>query len=269
MGNVTGLRSCARRAIRAAALRLFQFPVIGSLLERLKDSLYHLRLPLRGADALRLSTIPLLGRPLTWVNDRLFVNQLLRDVRRLHDVLGGTELVGRYWVWAGMLLGWAREGQLLAHDRDADLALRDEDIPRLLSAVPALERAGFEPYMRLHNNDGRVTEFTFRRHRTKFEFFVFEPVDGMLRYYFYGTLRQDAYGVPAGRQIEVEARIPDQELVAFNFLGRTWLRHADYARELESMYGDWRTPQRDWDNLEDERSAVSRRPWANPARSWE
>jgi hypothetical protein len=269
MGRSPGRGAGARRTFKAVARRLFRVPVFGSSLEHLKDFLYHMRLPLKGDDAKRISRIPLLGRPLAWVNDRLFAHQIVRDLRRLHDGLAGTELAGRYWVWAGMLLGWAREGHLLAHDRDADFALLDEDVPRLLSAVPALGRAGFEPHTRLRNNEGRVTEFTFRRHRTKFEFFVFEPVDGMLRYYFYGMLHDSSYGMPPKRPIEVEARVPDQELVAFNFLGRTWLRHADYERELESLYGDWRTPQRDWDNLRDDQSAVCHRPWVNLDISWD
>ena len=263
-GTSPGRGAGARPAFKAVARRLFRIPVFGRLLEHFKDSLYHLaylRLPLGGADARRMSRIPLLGRPLTWVNDRLFAHQFVADLRRLHDGLAGTELAGRYWVWAGILLGWAREGHLLAHDRDADFALLDEDVPRLLSAVPALGRAGFEPFLRFRNNEGRVTGYTFSRHRTKFEFIVFEPVDGMLRYY--------SYGVPPRPLIEVEARVPDQELVAFNFLGRTWLRHADYERELESIYGDWRTPQRDWDYLQDDQAAVCHRPWVNPDMSWE
>jgi len=272
MGTSPGRGAGAWPAFKAVARRLFRIPFFGKLLEHFKNSLYHLaylRLPLRGADAKRMSRIPLLGRPLTWVNDRLFARQFVADLRRLHDGLAGTELAGRYWVWAGMLLGWAREGHLLSHDRDADFALLDEDVPRLLSAVPALGRAGFEPFLRFHNNEGRVTQYTFRRHRTKFEFIVFEPVDGMLRYYSYGTLRYNSYGLEPESLIEVEARVPDQELVAFNFLGRTWLRHADHERELKSIYGDWRTPQRDWDCLQDDQAAVSHRPWVNPDMSWD
>src|SRR5689334_2771579 len=45
------------------------------------------------------------------------------DLRLLNDVLAATEFGPRYWVWGGMLLGWAREGRLIAHDiGDADFA---------------------------------------------------------------------------------------------------------------------------------------------------
>jgi hypothetical protein len=205
-------------------------------------------------------SIPGLGRIFARVSDRLFARRFIPDLHRLHDVLEETELAGLYWIWAGMLLGWAREGDLLAHDRDADIALLPENLPKLLRAVPALRRAGFHPLQMFRNNEGKVTEVTFCRHTAKFEFFVMEPVDGMLRYY--------VYGYAPDRLIEVEARVSNQELVPFEFLGRTWLRHADYEGELESMYGDWRTPQRAWDYLQDDQAAVSRRTWVNTDMSW-
>ena len=204
--------------------------------------------------------IPGLGRLIERFSDRRFAQRFIPDVQRLHDALEGTELASRYWVWAGLLLGWAREGRPLAHDRDADFALLCEDLPKLLGAVPALRSAGFHPLQMFRNNEGQVTEVTFCRHTAKFEFFVMEPVDEMLRYF--------VYGYPPDRLIEVEALVPDQELVPFEFLGRTWLRHADYERELKSMYGDWHTPQRSWDYLQDDQAAVSRQVWSNTDLSW-
>lgn len=214
----------------------------------------------RGGAYNRLSRTPGLDRAFVRLNDQLFVRQFARDLCRLHDVLSGTDLAGRYWVWSGMLLGWAREGALIAHDRDADFGLVPEDLSRLLRATPALRRAGFQPLHQFRNNEGRVTELMFRRHRAMFDFCVLEPVDGMLRYYVYGWLPEDL--------IEVEAQLPNQELVTFDFLGRTWLRHADYERELEMMYGDWRTPQRDWDCVHDDKAAVCHRPRVNLDTSW-
>jgi len=215
---------------------------------------------LRKVGARHLLELPVLGRALQRVSNRLFVGHLVRDLLELHDLLADTELAGRYWVWSGMLLGWAREGKLLAHDRDADFALLAEDLPRLLRAAPELRRVGFQIHQQFRNNKGQVTEMTFRRHNTNFDFFVMEPVDGMLRYY--------AYGWPPDHLVEIEAQLPDQELVPFEFLGRTWLRHADHERELECMYGDWRTPQLDWDYFQDDGAAVDRRPWINPDTSF-
>lgn len=212
------------------------------------------------AGSRRVTKVPGIGRQVARFSDRRFARRFVADLHRLHDVLEDTELSGRYWVWAGMLLGWAREGDLLAHDRDADFALRSEDLPRLVEAVPALRKAGFRTLHRFRNNAGQLTELTFRRHSAKFEFFVFEPVGDELRYFVYGW--------PPDHLIEVEARVPEQELVPFEFLGRIWLRHADYERELECMYGEWRVPQRNWNYLDDDRATVARSVWINSDISW-
>lgn len=204
--------------------------------------------------------IHVFGRTLASPSNRLFARRFIRDLRQLHDVLAETEISGRYWMWAGMLLGWAREGAPIAHDRDADFAILPEDLPRLINALPALRRAGFKPHLEFHNNEGNVTELALRCHRTKFEFFIFEPVDDMLRYFVYGW--------PPNSLVELEGRIPAQKLVPFEFLGRTWLRHDDFERELTWMYGDWHTPKKDWNYLSDDLAIVSRQVWTNTDTSW-
>ncbi len=204
--------------------------------------------------------VPVLGGPLAHRSDRTFARRFSADLRTLHDALAETELAGRYWVWAGMLLGWAREGRVLRHDRDADFALRREDLPALIDAIPALRRAGFHPLTMYRNNAGQLTELTFCRHTAKFEFFVMDEVDGMLSYY--------VYGYPPDHLVQVEARVSAQSLVPFSFLGRTWLRPAEHERELEAMYGDWRTPHPGWDYLDDDRAAFSREAWTNTDTTW-
>jgi hypothetical protein len=208
-----------------------------------------------------LLRIPVLGPGLQHVV-RSFSGRLMAgDLRRLHDVLADTELDGRYWVWAGLLLGWAREGRLLRHDlRDADFGVLAEDLPRLEAALPALGAAGFRLEERAVANDGRVTFVRFCRrprwHRTVFEFFFFDVVDDQLRYFIHKWL--------ADRPLEVEFRLPRQELVPFAFLGRTWLRHADAELELAANYGDWRTPQQSWSWFRDDRAFHSSRVWTRP-----
>ena len=131
---------------------------------------------LKGAVAQRLFRLPGIGRTIASFANRHFVRQFVPDLQRLHDVLVETDLSGHYWIRAGVLLGWAREGALLAHDRDADFGVRAEDLPRLMNAIPELRRAGFQPLMRFRNNAGQVAELTFIRHGAKFEFFVLAVV---------------------------------------------------------------------------------------------
>ena len=72
------------------------------------------------------------------------MRRFVANLQRLNDALKRTELDGHYWVWSGLLLGWARDGAVLAHDcLDADFAVADRDFHRLVDAVPAIMRAGF------------------------------------------------------------------------------------------------------------------------------
>ena len=208
----------------------------------------------------RVRRTAVLGGVISAASNRLFIRRFIPDLQHLHDLLSTSDLAGHYWMWGGLILGWAREGRVLAHDRDADFAVRVEDVGYLLDAVPTLAKGGFKPHRRYRNSDGQLTELTFRRHRTLFEFFVLDEVGDELRYYVYGW--------PPDNLVEVEARIPRQELVSFDFLGRTWLRHADFERELEALYGDRRTPNEDWSYLENDHAVVARRPWVYRDTSW-
>jgi hypothetical protein len=195
----------------------------------------------------------------TW-NDRLFARQFKKGLARFNDVLEQTELAGRYWVFSGMLLGWAREGDLLPRDRDADFGILPDDVPRLMRAVPKLVEAGFLPHKQFRTNDGKLVELMFLRRRAVYDFSIFFPRDGELQYFMFGW--------PPDQLVEVEKRLPVQNLVRFAFLGRTWLRHEDYVRELELNYGDWRTPHRGWNYLTDGPNMVSSKPWVNTDTSW-
>ncbi len=184
-----------------------------------------------------VSQMPAVGHP---VQRRLFVANL----RRLHDALRGTPIDGRYWVWGGLLIGWAREGRPLAHDlHDVDFAYLDEDHDRFLDSVRALTTAGFGPYRRFSSADGRYVEHVFRRDGVRFEFFRLARRADRWRYSVFT-------GHPAVPS-ELIAEIPAQPRVPFVFLGRQWLKVADHDLELRSIYGDWRTPRTDWIYTED------------------
>jgi hypothetical protein len=172
-----------------------------------------------------------------------FVQRFTADLRDLNDALQHTELQGYYWVWSGLLLGWARDGAILPHDcLDADFGVADRDFHRLVRAVPAIVQAGFRCDRRFVSNNGQVTELTFIRHGARFEFFRMFPAAGHLRYYM--------YNIKLNGVIEVEASLPDQATVPFSFIGRTWLKHEDHELELRSMYGSWETPDPSWSYLD-------------------
>jgi hypothetical protein len=174
------------------------------------------------------------------------------DLRLLHDVLADSALAGRYWVWCGMLLGWAREGRILPGALDADFAFSAADDARFARAVPALLDAGFRRWFCFRNNAGEITEETFIRRGVKYEFFRMTDVGQQYQYYTYG---RDDQG-----PVELVARLARQELEPFEFLGRPWLKSADHEAELEAIYGDWRTPDPTWTYL-NEGTIIGRSRW--------
>jgi hypothetical protein len=58
--------------------------------------------------------------------------------------------------------------------------------------------------------------------------------------------------------------IPALPLEEFHFLGRYWLKPADHEAELTAIYGDWRTPDPDYDYMRGP-AIIERRPW-DPSR---
>jgi hypothetical protein len=173
----------------------------------------------------------------------------MAELRRLNDTLAQTPLAKRYWVRGGMLLGWAREGRILANDTaDADFGFFSDDIGIMISAVPALEGAGFRLYAALRNNHGRLTAFVFHRSGIQFDFLAIERIDGKFCLYAYYD------------DVQVYEETPAQQLVPFEFAGRTWLRVEDVDLELSALYGDWRRPRPDWDYLRDSPALVAVAP---------
>ena len=183
------------------------------------------------------------------VRSKLFV----RDLQLLHDVLDTTPAAGRYWVWSGLLLGWAREGRVLPHDlRDADFAYAASDEAHVLAGLEVLARAGFHRGFALRNNDGVRTEHTLIRHGARFEFFRMDERELEWQYF--------VYGAEGPGQVQLTARLPRRPLEPFEFLDRTWLKVDDHERELAELYGDWRTPRPDWSYLQ-QGGVVAREPW--------
>ena len=189
------------------------------------------------------------------------VERFAADLRDLHDALEPTAIGGRYWVWSGLLLGWAREGAILQHDsQDADFAVLDSDFDRLVRSIPTILAAGFARDRCFVNNAGIVTELTFMRHGARFDFFrMFPEGDRRLRYFMY-SIRWNGI-------LEIEASLPEQDKVPFDFIGRSWLKHRDHELELRSMYGSWEIPDPSWSYL-DGLDVESRRPSRHSHFDW-
>jgi hypothetical protein len=187
-----------------------------------------------------------------------------RRLRRLHDVLAPTTFAHRYWVWSGLLLGWAREGRPLDHDLwDVDFAFLAEDLDHFLAAEPALAAGGFTPRARFCADDGTPWEYRLQRGPTQFEFWVMEPDPARV------TMRYRSFVyAPTNDPLEMlVCELPYQAREQFPFLGRTWRKVADHEAELTAIYGDWRTPDPSWTFL-DSADVVDRQPWSRGRDRW-
>ena len=108
-----------------------------------------------------------------------------KNLKLLNDVLATTELSDKYFLWGGLLLGWAREGRILPWDTDADFFYSSKDRDKFLISVDCLIQAGFKLKERFINNEGRITEYVFFKDDIKFEFFEFDKQEDTLRYWLY------------------------------------------------------------------------------------
>lgn len=161
----------------------------------------------------------------------VLVERFASDLRDLNDALTEAGLVNSYRVFAGLLLGWAREGGIMPHDiLDADIAITDKDFHLMAKAVPILLAAGFKCQRRFVNNDGVLTQIVFTRHGADFDVFRMFPDADRFRYYLYDPTTQ------------FTAYIPVQDTVPFTLVGRTWFKSLDHALELKSIYGSWEIP---------------------------
>ena len=121
----------------------------------------------------------------------------------LHDVLAGTELHRRYWLFGGVVLGIVREGGLMAHDAvDVDFALLASDAWRFEAALPALFAAGFEPMFVFPGGDRPPTSWALRRGSLKFDFMLLEVAGDRFRYKNYALHG----GAPSYRVCEIPAQ---------------------------------------------------------------
>jgi hypothetical protein len=177
--------------------------------------------------------------------------ELARSLMKLNEVLAHTPLAGRYWVWGGMLLGWAREGRLLAGDCDVDFGLFREDLPNFWQSAGIVEKAGFRLNRALTNSSGELTEFIFLRRYLKYEFFV---VDRLPEAYQYWT-----YYPP--KRLEMRCSIPAFKLAPFELFDRIWPKPEDHDVHLTAVYGNWRLPDPDYWYVDNERSIVERTEW--------
>ena len=185
--------------------------------------------------------------------------QVVADLQLLNDVLAASPLAGRYWMFGGMLIGWARDGDLIRGvDEDFDFVFHDADLDRFRYAITDLVRAGFLPRYKFPSVFEPASTLSLVRHGTRFDFFRAQPhgVDSYILYSYHN------YVVSAGGPVRTTHSYRDQPLVPIEYLDRLWLKSQDHDLELTQEYGDWRTPDPGWSGF-NSRNIIAREPWGS------
>ena len=183
--------------------------------------------------------------------------RVVEGMQRLNDVLLETRLADKVWINGGVLLGYVRHGQPLAHDTDVDFSYWDHDAECVDAAMPHLLGAGFRRHARWTNNEGRVTEWSISYRGIRFEFFEMHRCGGKMRWYCYG-------GKPCQ---ELLNEVPLHGLEAIEMAGCRWLKPDDHETYLSALYGDWRTPNPAYCYVSDSRAIIRREIWKG-GRTW-
>ena len=220
----------ARNKVYPAIVKAEQSP-----LEKLHDYLRRTRMRLRRwRKSLRKPT------SLTGTNYR-FAKKMLLDVCQMFN-----ESDIRYMVDQGTLIGIARDGDLLPWDDDVDIALPNDQLPKVQALLPRLKSMGYQirfrymfyPFRAWKEGDLqcikiRTVRWALLRSRFRMDINIKYPDSGQYFWHSMGnTCKTDARHFDDFETIEYDShqlRVP-----------------ADYSEYLSEKYGDWMTPDREY-----------------------
>lgn len=132
---------------------------------------------------------------------------------------------------AGTLLGYAREGEILKHDKDVDIGIIGwED--QFTAAQALLETGFFQIDLKNITGSNRYTiPVTDLRNGTALDIFLFHNKDD---HYLYGIDFDIGY--------TLNFKFNKFNLQEVNFLGDIFYAPANIDQHLQENYGDWETP---------------------------
>lgn len=155
-----------------------------------------------------------------------------RNLRDVYDAMGSCG--GRPFLVDGTLLGCIREGRILAHDKDVDLGLFEEDLASTMRA--AVVRQGFTVKHELGTPD-RGYQWSFVRRGLKTDVFIYYLKDGMR---FHAAWSQKL-------TVPIRYDYPAFDLETRRFYGQDFRVPSPPEAFLARKYGDWKTPVVKWD----------------------
>jgi len=158
-------------------------------------------------------------------------NGALNSLDILHSIFEAKSI--EYWLFAGTLLGFIRDGGPIIGDPDIDLGFWKKD---MLLIEKAVVDKGF---IKIHefSFDGTIYEQRYEYGGVGIDFFYFCKDDEIEYTYQFNRKVTSFYPVK-----EEHFDNEFSNIVEKNFSGHVYKIPNDYERILENTYGEWRVP---------------------------
>lgn len=158
-----------------------------------------------------------------------------------------------YILDGGTLLGIVRENRLLPWDSDVDLSIRTDQVEKVLKIRWKLWLIGYRTRIKYFKKDvGPFKQGDIRiiKIQTRI-FFVkqYDMIDIFVKRKF-----DDEYLNVVGEKPAIMRNFPPhllEESTYLDFNGQKYMAPKDYTGYLTRIYGDWKTPVKEWDYKKD------------------
>ena len=196
---------------------------------------------------LRLTQKPLEGK---------YLKRTLKLTGMITDFLDKEKVP--YWLEGGTLIGVMREKRLLPWDHDVDLSMNAEDLSKIIGKIKRFRyQYGYRLEFVRNNEDitplkkGEIRLIKIQSRRL-FILPGFIQVDLFIKVRhndeMYWSIRNKALKSTPAKYTDYLSRV--------DFEGMSLSIPQDYDGYLTYRYGDWMTPQEEYDNISDDKSVV-------------
>ncbi len=189
-------------------------------------------------------------------------NNLQIAEKMLYDVTKVFESTGtNYWLEGGTLIGIVREQRLLPWDNDMDISMLDTSKLKLFLIVPILMLKGYRITLQNHQADigpfkkgqlkiVKIRNFApgFKKGQVTLDIFLKRQVNGDC-FWVVGIDKRVLKSTPA--------HLTNSQ-TSWKFKAKDYLIPKEYNGYLSFRYGDWQTPQKEWDFRTDDQAIVKR-----------
>jgi len=170
-------------------------------------------------------------------------------LRKVTDLLDKLEI--GYVLSFGTLLGIVRENRLLPWDSDLDISIDYKDLDKFVKNKKEIWRIGYRTRMRHFDKDigpfkkgdiriikVQTRKLFFLKDKGLLDIFIMRNIDGEYSY----MVKKDQTFVQKVIPLEYQ---DNKTKIEFN--GKLYSVPEKYEEYLEYVYGDWKTPVKEWD----------------------